>query len=230
MNITTNRTRSIFITIILLAIVIGVVFIGARLLMTGSPKEPEEPGDLEPVEIREYQGQMLSAIADFRENSILGPQYVDKVSYRLVVTGLVNNTLVYTYDEVINKYAQYEKIVTLHCVEGWDVTILWEGVLLKDLFADAGIDSSAKVVIFYAYDDYTTSLPLDYILDNNILMAYKMNGLVIPPERGFPFQLVAESKYGYKWIKWITKIELSDDVNYLGYWESYGFDNDADLP
>jgi DMSO/TMAO reductase YedYZ molybdopterin-dependent catalytic subunit len=57
-----------------------------------------------------------------------------------------------------------------------------------------------------------------------------MNGLVFPPERGFPFQLVAESKYGYKWIKWITEIELSDNANYKGYWESRGFSNDASLP
>jgi DMSO/TMAO reductase YedYZ molybdopterin-dependent catalytic subunit len=61
-------------------------------------------------------------------------------------------------------------------------------------------------------------------------MAYKMNGLVLPPERGFPFELVAESKYGYKWIKWITSIELSDNENYLGYWESRGFSNDATVP
>jgi DMSO/TMAO reductase YedYZ molybdopterin-dependent catalytic subunit len=86
------------------------------------------------------------------------------------------------------------------------------------------------VVIFYAQDGYSTSLPLSYIINNNILIAYKMNGLVLPPERGFPFQLVAESKYGYKWIKWITKIEVSNDSSYLGYWESRGFSNNADLP
>jgi DMSO/TMAO reductase YedYZ molybdopterin-dependent catalytic subunit len=40
---------------------------------------------------------------------------------------------------------------------------------------------------------------------------------------------VAESKWGYKWIKWITEIELSDDVNYRGYWESRGFSNEGDL-
>jgi DMSO/TMAO reductase YedYZ molybdopterin-dependent catalytic subunit len=56
-----------------------------------------------------------------------------------------------------------------------------------------------------------------------------MKGLVLPPERGFPFQLAAESKYGFKWIKWIMEIELSDDVDYRGYWERKGFSNDADL-
>jgi len=103
-------------------------------------------------------------------------------------------------------------------------------VLVKDLIEEAGIDPAAKVVKFFAYDGYSTSLPLEYIVDNDILMAHKMNGVVLPPERGFPFQLVAESKLGYKWIKWITEIELSDDANYRGYWESRGFSNDADLP
>jgi DMSO/TMAO reductase YedYZ molybdopterin-dependent catalytic subunit len=151
-------------------------------------------------------------------------------NYRLTITGLVNNSKAYTYEDVINTHQRYEKAVTLHCVEGWDVTILWEGVLVKDLLDEAGIDPKTKVVIFYAYDGYSTSLPLSFIVDNEILMAYKMNGLVLPPERGFPFQLVAESKYGYKWIKWITSIELSNNENYRGYWESRGFSNDANVP
>ncbi len=57
-----------------------------------------------------------------------------------------------------------------------------------------------------------------------------MNGLVLPPERGFPFQLVAESRYGYKWIKWITEIELTNNKDYLGYWESRGYPNDPIVP
>ena len=117
----------------------------------------------------------------------------------------------------------------LDCVEGWRVTILWEGLLVRDLLEEAGPLTSVKVVIFHAYDGYTTSFPIDYIMGNDILMAYKMNDVILPPERGFPFQLVAESKWGYKWIKWITEIELSDDVSYRGYWESRGYSNSADL-
>ena len=70
----------------------------------------------------------------------------------------------------------------------------------------------------------TGRLPL-----GGILLAYKMNGVVLPPERGAPFQLVAESKWGYKWIKWTTRIELSDDADYEGFWESRSYSNDADL-
>ena len=189
----------------------------------------KNPGELKPVEINEYEGRRLSSVDDFRENSIKGPQHIDIGGYQLEVSGLVENPKSYTYDEIIGENQNYKKVVTLNCVEGWDATILWEGVLVKDLIAKSEPLTDAKVVIFHAYDGYTTSLPLEYIVDNNIMMAYKMNEISLPAERGFPFQLVAESKWGYKWIKWVTEIELSDNVNYKGYWESRGYSNEADL-
>ena len=188
-----------------------------------------ETEGLAPVEVREYEGVDLSSINAFRENSIKGPQEIAVESYTLSITGLVTNSTSYTYDEVLNRYQHYKKVVTLDCVEGWSVTILWEGVLVRDLLAEAEPLENAEVFIFHAYDGYTTSLPIDYVMDNDILMAYKMNDVILPPERGFPFQLVAESKWGYKWIKWITEIELSDDASYIGYWESRGYSNSADL-
>jgi len=185
--------------------------------------------DLGEVEIREYEGEPLSSINDFRENSIKGPQYINIDDYQLQITGLVETPQSYSYEEVLGDFQSYEKVVTLHCVEGWSVTILWEGVLVADLLAEAGPLPEASVVIFHAYDGYTSSLPLDYIIENNIMIAYNMNGVTVPPERGFPFVLVAESKWGYKWVKWITEIELSDDEDYQGFWESRGYSNTADL-
>jgi DMSO/TMAO reductase YedYZ molybdopterin-dependent catalytic subunit len=172
-------------------------------------------------ELKEYAG-------DFRENSIKGPQYIKKEEYKLQITGLVDSTKTYTYDQIVSRPA-FEKVVTLNCVEGWSVTILWEGVLLRYLLAEAGIDSAANTVIFRAHDGYSTSFPLSYIMENDIMMAHRMNGLTMPPERGFPLELVAEGKWGYKWIKWITEIELSDNDKYRGYWESRGYSNDGDL-
>jgi len=190
---------------------------------------PDETRELEPVEIREYQGEKLSSVNDFRENSIKGPQHIDVEGYQMEITGLVEQPRLYTYDEVINGNQLHEKVVTLNCVEGWSATILWEGVLVRDLLKEAVPLSDAKTVIFHAYDDYTTSFPIEYVMDNDIIMAYKMNDITLPPERDFPFQLVAESKWGYKWIKWITEIELSDDADYRGYWESGGYSNSGDL-
>jgi DMSO/TMAO reductase YedYZ molybdopterin-dependent catalytic subunit len=189
----------------------------------------DKTNDLEPVEIREYEGTDLSSINAFRENSIEGPQQIDIESYRLKITGLCQNPKSYTYDEVINNLTHYKKVSTLYCVEGWSVTILWEGVMVRELIEESSPLLEARVVIFHAYDGYTTSFPIEYIMDNDIIMAYKMNGLTLPPERGFPFELVAESKWGYKWIRWVTEIELSDDVNYKGYWESRGYSNTGDL-
>jgi DMSO/TMAO reductase YedYZ molybdopterin-dependent catalytic subunit len=199
------------------------------VLFADTSCKSEQAGQLTPVEVREYQGQKLSSVNDFRENSIKGPQKVDINSYKLSLTGLVTSPREYTYDQVLQNYKSYEKVVTLNCVEGWSATVLCKGLLVRDLIAEAGPLPQAKVIIFHAYDGYTTSFPIEYITNNNILMAYYMNDAPLLPERGFPFQLVAESKWGYKWVKWITKIELSDDVNYRGYWEERGYSNTGDL-
>ena len=89
--------------------------------------------------------------------------------------------------------------------------------------------TAAKVIIFHSYDGYSTSFPIEYFTRRDIMIAYKIKEVTLPPERGFPFQLVAEDKWGYKWCKWITEIELSDNEAYLGYWESRGYSNDGSL-
>jgi DMSO/TMAO reductase YedYZ molybdopterin-dependent catalytic subunit len=199
-------------------------------LLTGCAGNPvSDNSELSAVQVKEYQGERLSAIGDFHENSIKGPQRVNMDSYRLEVTGLLDKRLSYTYADVVTGHKGYSKPVTLDCVEGWSVKILWEGALVSDLINPAGVLPAANTVIFHAYDGYTTSLPLKYVQDKNIMLAYKINGVELPPERGFPFQLVAEDKWGYKWIKWVTKIELSDNPDYKGYWEKGGYSNDASL-
>jgi len=210
-------------------LVVVAVAIAGVFLARGARESSTSVDNLAAVEIREYQGTDLSSITDFRENSIKGPQRIDLESYRLKVDGLVENRLEYTLGEVTDNHQSYQKVVTLNCVEGWRVKILWEGMLVEDLIEAAKASLEANTVIFHAYDGYTTSLPLDYIMGQDIMLAYKMNGVVLPPERGAPFQLVAESKWGYKWIKWVTRIELSNDANYQGYWERRGYSNDGDL-
>jgi DMSO/TMAO reductase YedYZ molybdopterin-dependent catalytic subunit len=209
----------------------GLLMVFSALLVSGCAPAADNAHvqELEAAQVKEYKGEKLSSVNDFRENSIKGPQKVDISGYHLAVSGLVDKKTAYTYDEVISKHQAYQKLITLDCVEGWSVKLLWEGVLVKDLINEAGVKPGASVIIFHAVDGYTTSLPLQYILDNNILLAYKMNGITIPPERGFPFQLAAEDKWGYKWIKWVDEIQLSDDVNYKGYWERAGYSNDGSL-
>lgn len=219
-----NRTIPVLILTVLIIVIIAVLIVHAPAgAGSGSPVS------LAPVEVRSYQGKDLSSVNDFHENSIAGPQHINITDYRLTVTGMTNRTVISTYDEVLAQHPHYTKVVTLHCVEGWDATILWEGVLVRDLIADAGPDPRANTVVLTAHDGYTTSFPLTYFTDRDILMAYRMNNITMPAERGYPFELVAEDKWGYKWIKWIEKIELTDDPSYRGYWEQRGYSNSGDL-
>ena len=189
-----------------------------------------QPKMLYPGEIQEYQGANLSSINDIVNNAIRGTQYINASTYKLEITGLVNKTIELSYDNVLNDFQNYQKVVKLHCVEGWSANILWEGVLATDLQNQAGVNSNAVAAIFYAKDGYSTALPLEYLSSKNILLAYKMNGVTLPAEKGFPFQLVAESQFGYKWIKWLTKIEVTDNPDYLGTWERQGYPNNATVP
>lgn len=193
-----------------------------------SQPEGSDLSELTKVEIYEFEGEALNSILDLRENSIKGPQAVDIEAYRLKIDGLVEEPAELKYDDVL-AYEKHSKVVTLHCVEGWSVKILWEGVLLKDLLDSVKVGADANTVIFYAVDGYSTSLPLQTVLDKNMLLADKMNGVTLPAQRGYPFQLIAEDKLGYKWIKWVNRIELSDDENYKGFWEERGYSNEADV-
>jgi DMSO/TMAO reductase YedYZ molybdopterin-dependent catalytic subunit len=180
-------------------------------------------------EIQEYQGKLLSPAVGPRDNSIKGVQDVDIDSYTLRVTGLVNNEITMNYAQVL-EMTSYKRLITLFCVEGWDATILWEGVSLVELINNANPRSDAVTVIFHAADGYTTSLPWSVVKEKQLILAYKANEIVLPPEMGYPFIVVAEDKLGYKWARWVTKIELSDNKDYKGFWESRGYTNEANIP
>jgi DMSO/TMAO reductase YedYZ molybdopterin-dependent catalytic subunit len=179
-------------------------------------------------ELREHEGYELDSILNFRENSIRGPQYVDLDDYELVIDGLVENPIALTYGDVL-AFDQQNYIAQLNCVEGWHANVLWEGVPIARLLDLVKPDPDASVMILYGADGYYTSIRLSWFEQKDILLAAKMNGLTLPAERGFPFELAARGKWGYKWIKWVTRIELSDDENYQGYWESAGYSNTGDL-
>ena len=167
-------------------------------------------------ELREYNGLDLSSLSEFVENSVFGPQYLNEKSYILKISGLVNTPMAMTYNQVLAN-DKYQKVVKLECEEGWKVTVLWEGVRIEDLLNKAGIKSNAESVIFRAADGYYISIPLKYIQDKKLLLAYKVNGLKLPPKLGFPFQVVAEWKKGISWIKWVTEIEVSSDTIYYRF-------------
>jgi len=154
---------------------------------------------------------------------------INKDTYTLTVDGLVNKSLTLTYGD-LQAYPQRSKLATLPCVEGWSFIAKWTGPALASILHDAGVKPEAKILIFYTADSPSgyTSLDLSYIRQKNVIIALKLNDITLPADRGFPFQVVAEGKYGYKWAKWVTRIEVSDNENFRGYWESLGYSNSAD--
>lgn len=202
---------------------------------TPRPTSQSTPtASLFPGEVTQYQGQNLTPVGVYinyltqhPDVAIAGTQNINRATYHLAITGLVNNPTNYTYDEAVNNFNSTVQVATLPCVEGWSVTMLWQGVPITDLLQQTGVGSTATTLIFLASDGYSTSLPLDYVRQNNIMIAYKMNNVTLTPQTGWPFFLVAKNQYGYKWIEWLTEINVSNDSSYLGYWESRGYPNNA---
>jgi DMSO/TMAO reductase YedYZ molybdopterin-dependent catalytic subunit len=182
------------------------------------------------VEATEFMGKKLTPISQQLNNALAGTQVIDRATYKLVVDGLVTRPLSLSYNDLL-AYAQVSKLTDLDCVEGWNFTAKWTGPALDDIFNNAGLKPEGKIAIFYTADvpEGYSSLDLSYIHDNNIIIALNLNDITLPPERGFPFQVVAESKFGYKWAKWVTRIEISDNTSFRGFWEGNGYNNDANI-
>ena len=178
------------------------------------------------IEATVFNGIKLTPIDKQGNNAIKGTQYIDRNTYRLQIDGLVESPTELTYDQIL-EYPSNSRVVDMNCVEGWGFTAKWTGVLVETLLNDVVVKENATTVIFYCADGYSTSHDLDFLLDNDIMLAYKINDVTLPSDRGFPLQLVAEDKYGYKWAKWITGIELTN-AEYKGYWETVGYNNKGD--
>jgi DMSO/TMAO reductase YedYZ molybdopterin-dependent catalytic subunit len=181
------------------------------------------------VEATEFMGTKLTPIGEQRNNALAGTQVIDRATYTLTVDGLVEHPLTLTYNDLL-ALPQVDQLMPLDCVEGWNFTAKWTGPTLNSIFAGAGIKPEGKIVIFHTADVPSgySSLTLPYLTDNKIIIGLKDNDITLPPDRGFPFQVVAMSKFGYKWAKWVTRIEISDNVDFRGYWENYGYNNNAD--
>lgn len=180
-------------------------------------------------ELKEANGTPLDSVTAYRENSIHGPPTVDIASYELAVGGAVALPLNYTYGEVLDRFPNESRVVTLSCVEGWDETSLFEGVAVIDLLDASGPSPDATTVIFTALDGYTTSLPISAVRDGRLLLAYRVNNITLPRSLGYPFILVAGERWGYKWCRWVARIDASTDTSYRGFWERRGYSNDGDV-
>jgi DMSO/TMAO reductase YedYZ molybdopterin-dependent catalytic subunit len=203
-------------------------FIFLALLLTGCiGQQPESEGEHQ--EDQEYQeDQEITPIEDFFVMDIGEQPEIDIAEWQLEVAGLVDTPLVLTYEDIMSM-SSVTQVTYLYCMPGYEGTGEWTGVPLKYVLEKAGYADATVSVIFHAADEYTSSIPLETALLDDTLLAYEMNGVVLPEEHGYPLRLVVPGKVGYKWVKWIVKIELVD-YEYEGYWESMGYSNIGDAP
>jgi len=116
----------------------------------------------------------------------------------------------------------------VQCVTGWRVPdVAWSGVLLRDLLDDVGADANAPAVTFGSSDGvYTESLTMEQARRDDVLIATAMNGEPVSNDHGGPVRLYVAPMYFYKSLKWLDRIEVSQQVE-PGYWEERGYDVDA---
>jgi sulfoxide reductase catalytic subunit YedY len=141
------------------------------------------------------------------------------------ITGLVERPGVYDFEDIMKKMTIEERIYRFRCVEAWSMVVPWNGFELADLLDLAGIQSSAKYVAFetlYRPEEmpgqemfvldwpYVEGLRLDEALHPLTIMATGIYGRDIPNQNGAPLRLVVPWKYGFKSIKSIVKITLTD--------------------
>ena len=155
---------------------------------------------------------------------------VDATSWTLTVKGLVNNPLTITYEE-IKAMPSVKEYATLQCVSnkiGGDLTstALWKGVRLKDVLQKAQVKPGAKYIAVRCYDGYDVGIPLERGLLDGSILAYEMNLAPLTSEHGYPVRAIVPGLYGMMNPKWITEIELVDNV-YEGYWARNGWTNVA---
>ncbi len=155
---------------------------------------------------------------------------VDAISWTLTVKGLVNNPLTITYEE-IKSMPSVKEYATLQCVSnkiGGDLTstALWKGVRLKDVLQKAQVKPGAKYIAVRCYDGYDVGIPLERGLLDGSILAYEMNLAPLTSEHGYPVRAIVPGLYGMMNPKWITEMELVDNV-YEGYWARNGWTNVA---
>lgn len=121
------------------------------------------------------------------------------------------------------------KITTdIHCVTRWSkFDTEWEGVLFRDFINLFGITDKAKYVIAHCEYGYTTNTPLDIMMDDDVLLAYKFDGQFLENEHGFPLRTLVPKRYLWKSAKWVRGIEFSA-VDKPGFWENSGYHNEGD--
>jgi DMSO/TMAO reductase YedYZ molybdopterin-dependent catalytic subunit len=151
----------------------------------------------------------------------------DPATWKLEIGGLVDKPMTLSYDE-LRALPRTSQIRNFHCVTGWSVAnVHWTGVRLSDLLERVSPQFSAQGVQFTSAEiPYVDSLSLEQAKLTDVMLAYEMNGKPLAREHGAPVRLVIPEMYGYKNVKWVSRIDLVTQPR-DGYWEQLGYDRDA---
>lgn len=159
---------------------------------------------------------------EFYITSYRTPPFVPADRWALTIRGTVISPLTLTYRDLLSQPAITE-IVTLECVGngvGGEAigTAEWQGVRLKALLDKARVTSHTQDVVFHAADGYSDSLTIERAMMDDIMVAYRMNGVPLPLGHGFPARMIVPGHYGMKHVQWLTGIELVSS-DYKGYYQ-----------
>jgi DMSO/TMAO reductase YedYZ molybdopterin-dependent catalytic subunit len=169
--------------------------------------------------------------ADFyRIDTALQVPSIDSGTWKLAVTGMVENEIEIDFAQLLAKPLT-EHMITLACVSN-DVggtligTALWLGYPIRDLLTLAVPKAGADMVLSSSVDGFTAGTPLDVLQDENTqaLLAVGMNGKPLPLEHGFPVRMVVPGLYGYvSATKWVVRLEVTRFADAQGYWTPRGW-------
>jgi DMSO/TMAO reductase YedYZ molybdopterin-dependent catalytic subunit len=148
-------------------------------------------------------------------------------TWRLRIEGYVDKPTSLSYAELL-KLPRAKQVSTFHCVTGWTVkNVHWAGVRFRDLLAVAQPRVEGTVLQFISAEvPYTDTLTLRQAELHDAMLAYEMNGKPLSRDHGAPVRVVIPEMYGYKNVKWVERIVVTDSVM-PGYWEENGYDVDA---
>jgi DMSO/TMAO reductase YedYZ molybdopterin-dependent catalytic subunit len=151
----------------------------------------------------------------------------DPATWRLEIGGLVEQPATLGYD-ALRRLPRAEQISTFHCVTGWTVeNVHWAGVRIHDVLGSARPLPSGHALRFVSMEQpYVDYLTLDQASLHDVLLAYEMDGRLLPREHGAPLRLVIPEMYGYKNVKWLERIDVVSQAE-AGYWERLGYDQNA---
>lgn len=151
----------------------------------------------------------------------------DPSSWRFRAFGLVGEALELSYQE-FRRLPQVQVVADFHCVTGWSKQDnLWEGVSFREIARLVKPLPEARFVTVHCAGGYTTNLPLEVLMDDDVLFAHRHNGEDLTPEHGWPLRLVVPKRYAWKSAKWVIGLEFMAEDR-PGFWEVRGYHNNAD--